>query len=528
MVAIDEAHLIPAWGGDSHGPAFRSAFNTIGTLKTRFDSSVVFAAVSGTLMSGEPMEIVKERLGFNGPRFSFIQRDCERTNLHIIVRRIQHPYTQDNFADLDWLILDNISCPTDIPKTIVYVDFVARGHTLVTYLRSLLPPALHSNARLSIRHLYASTCVQCKDEVSAEFLKRGGDSSVRIVVATEAFGCGVDIPDVSRVVNFGTPQTLSTLYQRFGRAARDLLAGHCYVYVYPKLWDSVSKGLGLLDRSKSKSQETGEGSAEAATRDTTKTECCEYFKQILVSHLKKQCVNRRINIIYGNPLENKPNPCARCSGCVEDKILLPRSLKKSNVCVQVNSTGDEHSQSNQSDPIPPLVLNGLERPSKATLERVRLLIVDAAQDIWLSVPAHKSTNQFGGAHTFLPIAKSCLLSTRLLDLETPELIRCALGVDWGFWETHGETLASRVLSIRTDLITELRENRQAASSKRWAKRPAREVEIDSEDDPGAESEDLEASQPSKTTPESRNTVLSLPRLKYSKRRRLVREDGENK
>lgn len=528
MVAVDEAHLIPAWGGDSHGPAFRSAFNTIGTLRTRFHSSVVFAAVSGTLMPGKPTEIVKERLGFDGPRFSFIQRDCERTNLHITVRRLQHPYTQDSFADLDWLIPDNISCAADIPKTIVYIDLVARGHTLVTYLRSLLPPALRSNARLSIRHLYASTCVQCKDEVATEFLKLGEDSSIRIVVATEAFGCGVDIRDVFRVVNLGTPQDLSTLCQRFGRTGRGLQVGYCYVYVYPKLWDAVLKDLGLLERSRSKSQKTGEGSTEVANRETTKTECCEYFKQILVSHLQKQCINRRINIIYGNPLENKPNPCARCSGCVEDKILPPRSIKRSNVRAQVISTGDEHSQPNQPEPIPPLILDGLDLPSKATLERVRLLIANAAQDIWLSVPAHKSTKQFGGVHTFLPITKSSLLSTRLLDLETPELIRRALGVDWGFWETHGEGLAARVLSIRTDLITELRQNQQTAMSKRGAKRLARKAEMDLEDDPGVESEDLEASQPNKAISESQSVVVSLPHSRISKRQRLTRGDGENK
>ncbi|KAF8605762.1 P-loop containing nucleoside triphosphate hydrolase protein [Ceratobasidium sp. AG-I] len=221
MIAVDEVHLIPAWGGDSHGPAFRSAFNAIGALKR-----------------------------LSGPKFSFIKRDCERTNLHIAIHRIQYPYTQHTFADLDWLVQKSVSCPADIPKTIVCIDIVLRGHTLVAYLRSLLPPALQSGTRLFIHHLYASTCIQCKNDVTNEFLKRGDDSQVRIVVATEAFGCGVDFPDISRVVNFGTPQNLSTLYQRFGRAARNLAVGYCYVYVYPKLWDSISKDLGLLDRSK--------------------------------------------------------------------------------------------------------------------------------------------------------------------------------------------------------------------------------------------------------------------------------------
>ncbi|KAF8605761.1 hypothetical protein BDV93DRAFT_554100 [Ceratobasidium sp. AG-I] len=182
----------------------------------------------------------------------------------------------------------------------------------------------------------------------------------------------------------------------------------------------------------------------------------------------------------------------------------------------------------QPDLIPHLALNGLELPSKATLEQVRMLIINAAQDTWLSVRAHGSTNQFGGLNTFLPVAKSSHLSSRLLDLQTPELTRRVLGDDWRFWDTHGEKLAAQVLEIRTNLISELEKNYQARKSKRRAKRPIQEVEIDSEDDLGNESEDLDASQPCRTSLNPRRMVFSIPGSKRSRIEAEIRERDRDK
>lgn len=537
MVVVDEVHLIPIWGGSSDGPnrAFRTAYNAIGTLKSRLRSSTVFLGLSATLMPGKHTNIVKERLGFDGPKFSFIQRDCERTNLHITVRRIEHSYTQDTFADLDWLVPGQLSYPANIPKTIIYIDSIMRGHTLVTYLQSLLPPTLRSNACRIIRHLYAGSCSQCKDEASHDFLATGPDSVLRIIVATDAFGCGVDIPDVTRIINLGSPRNLCALCQRFGRAARHLVLGFCYVYVNPKLWDTVLKNLGTVDNH-SITQHDGVAEEEAEgvgdNPAANATTCCPYFKQVLESHLRGQCINHRINVLFNNPLEGKPNPCLRCSGCVEDKIPSPRSGKVPNKSNQVNIAESEGSQVVDPDPlaIPHCVLSELDQPSKKTLQTVQTSITNAAQDVWLTVPAHKSTYQMGGFDAFLPLAKSSLLSNRLLDLQTPELVRRALGYDWRFWDTHGEQLAAKVQGIRTSLIADLQSSYQAKKLKCRVKRSENntlEMGIDQEDDLGFESEELEASQPYRAGSESKLAVFSVPQSILSKKHRIRLDNGKS-
>ncbi|KAF8596321.1 P-loop containing nucleoside triphosphate hydrolase protein, partial [Ceratobasidium sp. AG-I] len=439
LVVVDEVHLIPIWGGDGSGRAFRSAFTTIGLLRSILDSGTAYLGISGTLRLGEPTETVKEQLGFDGPKFSFMKLDCERTNLHIVVRRISHAFTQNNFADLDWLILSTISCPQDIPKTVVYIDNIIMGHALVAYLRMLLPSNLQTRASPVICHLHASTCSQCKDDAMAEF-SNPKTSRLRIVVATEAFGCGVDIPDIERVINFGTPHNLDALYQRIGRAARALPSGFGYVYVNPKLWDDTVETVPSAS-SQAKAKRTKKTPSTPKPSEEGGVQSCDHFKQVLEAHLKGECITRCINALYDNPLENKPERCGRCSGCVKD--CLPSTRESS-----VNESVPEQPQTICADPIPHIVLKGFGKPSKAMLDQARSRLADAARDTWLSVPASSTLRPFGGLRTFLSTYKSSFLIKRILDLETAELVRRALGNDWEFWDTHGERLAAQVLNIR--------------------------------------------------------------------------------
>lgn len=58
-----------------------------------------------------------------------------------------------------------------------------------------------------------------RDEVLAEFRRK--DTVLRLIIASSAFGLGVDIPDIARIINWGLPNTLENLVQETGRAGRD-------------------------------------------------------------------------------------------------------------------------------------------------------------------------------------------------------------------------------------------------------------------------------------------------------------------
>ncbi|EUC60448.1 hypothetical protein RSOL_344460 [Rhizoctonia solani AG-3 Rhs1AP] len=87
LVVIDEVHLVPAWGGDGSGLAFWSAFKAVRNLRSLLGSQTVFLALTATLLPGLPTRTVLKQLGFEGPKFAFMKRDCSRPNLHLTLRK---------------------------------------------------------------------------------------------------------------------------------------------------------------------------------------------------------------------------------------------------------------------------------------------------------------------------------------------------------------------------------------------------------------------------------------------------------
>jgi len=82
------------------------------------------------------------------------------------------------------------------------------------------PPDLPNILELHLITLFTSvTTSGMQEEVLVEFCKR--DAILRLVIASSAFGLGVDIPNIARVINSGLPNTLEDLLQETGRAGRD-------------------------------------------------------------------------------------------------------------------------------------------------------------------------------------------------------------------------------------------------------------------------------------------------------------------
>ena len=65
----------------------------------------------------------------------------------------------------------------------------------------------------------AASTTEMREEVLAEFRKQ--NTRLRLVIATSAFGLGVDCPDIGRVINWGAPNITEELEQQSGRAGRD-------------------------------------------------------------------------------------------------------------------------------------------------------------------------------------------------------------------------------------------------------------------------------------------------------------------
>jgi superfamily II DNA helicase RecQ len=207
-VIIDEVHLLGDW------KSFRPAFKNWQWFRACIPPHVPIAACTATLAMGTPYTAILRALGFRehsvtGPaNFKLIKLDTERHNISLHLRQIQHSVSGWKFSDLEWLISERVGDnPSCWPKTIVYCEAIDLGHRVVTALRKILPPALTSRAQDIVRHIHSLRCSSCKAEAVAAFSSPGISASCRIIVATDAFGMGIDIPDIKRVILFRSPRT---------------------------------------------------------------------------------------------------------------------------------------------------------------------------------------------------------------------------------------------------------------------------------------------------------------------------------
>lgn len=201
LVAIDEAHCISQWGHD-----FRPPYKNLPGLLDRCfgrDTWPPVLCLSATLDKESQHEILRDfRL-----RDSDVVRsgDMLRTNLDLSFR----VYNDGNekLAALEQLLDKHRG-----EKVIVYAHRKRSKSQGTRALSERLRALGHSCAPFD-----ADLTMEQKDATLASF----SSGEIRVVVATGAFGMGVDIPDVRGVVHFLLPESLEQYYQEVGRAGRD-------------------------------------------------------------------------------------------------------------------------------------------------------------------------------------------------------------------------------------------------------------------------------------------------------------------
>lgn len=187
LIAIDEAHCISQWGHD-----FRPAYLKIGLLKSFFNVPFIALTATATL---RVQEDICSSLGLQTP--TIFKKSFARENLgyHII-------YTEDKLTKLKQIFDKNPQ------PAIVYVrnrkscleisnQLNQLGYSCTYYHGGLLPKEKDKNMKLWL------------------------DERALIIVATNAFGMGIDKPNVKTVIHLQLPENIENYYQEAGRAGRN-------------------------------------------------------------------------------------------------------------------------------------------------------------------------------------------------------------------------------------------------------------------------------------------------------------------
>ncbi len=188
LLAIDEAHCISQWGHD-----FRPAYLQIIRFLSDF-SSIPVIAVTAT---ATPRVVNEITMHINRVDVKVVRGSFLRDNIHISLRK-----TEDKIGTLKKYIANRLG------KTIIYI----RSRRQVEMIAEVLT---QSGVRSAFYH--AGMDYEAKNKIQESF----SSGAIEVIVATNAFGMGIDIADVRHVCHFGLPGSLEEFYQEIGRAGRD-------------------------------------------------------------------------------------------------------------------------------------------------------------------------------------------------------------------------------------------------------------------------------------------------------------------
>jgi len=197
LLAIDEAHCVSHWGHD-----FRPDYSRLGDVREALGCppTLALTATATPDVQRDILEVLRT------PDATLFHTGIERPNLFMSVRELDHE--EDKLARV-LEVMETVGGPgivyTALIKTLLQLEEALRR-------RGYAPLIYHGKLSASERH-----------EQQRKFLA----SDDALILATNAFGMGVDKPDIRFILHYQVPRTLEAYYQEIGRAGRDGVGSFC-------------------------------------------------------------------------------------------------------------------------------------------------------------------------------------------------------------------------------------------------------------------------------------------------------------
>ena len=265
--AVDEAHCISEWGHD-----FRPEYRNIRPLVEQIGKAPIIALTATA--TDKVRTDIKKNLGI--PDATEFKSSFNRPNLYYEIR----PKTKDVDKDITRFVLQNKG-----KSGIIYCLSRRRVEELAEMLRA---------NNIKARAYHAGMESADRAETQDDFLMERID----VIVATIAFGMGIDKPDVRYVIHYDIPKSLEGYYQETGRAGRDGGEGVCLTFFSPHDLRKLEKFM------------QGKPVAEQDIGRQLLQETAAYAET---------SVCRRKFLLHYFGEEYEPDNCGKCDNCLHPK-----------------------------------------------------------------------------------------------------------------------------------------------------------------------------------------------------------------